>query len=410
MSKSLDEEIQDRLDKLQNDGALTDFEKNINKFNFFTASGMQTQEIKHSKTLCFLLDPQESHKQGDLFLRKFFEGIFDNKKVPKNLSATYCETEVTTTEGRRMDIRIYNDVEKFCVCIENKIFSGESEDQLDHYYRYIKDKYPGYCKKYVFLTPEGDLPNNESDRKKWDSVSYRNIMKMIETAQEKSQAEFSEDFKYFLDHYKSFIEEHILKTSEEAKNALKLYKRHKKAFDFIIQNIPSKHSQIFAILREALETSVSETEIVSDNTKIFRFRPLSWCFSAEQTPKTGAWKDKAILFEVSFNAKDELVLELVLANASIGSKTSFTDKTLAEELDVQSKTGWPRIKTQKVKIRAPDLDVEADEDLERNRKKFTEEIKEFWKPWIEKKSDCIEDVLNRRRGNTDKGVSGSGNK
>ncbi|WP_395172602.1 PD-(D/E)XK nuclease family protein [Roseibium alexandrii] len=410
MSQILDLEIRDQLEKFQNDQNLEELEKNLNKFNFFTATGMHTQETKHSKTLHFFLSPDENHGLGDSFLRRFLEKIFEECKIPDDLSKTSVETEVFTNKGRRIDLVIRHS--EFCIVLENKIWASESEDQLKDYREYgCANSNDETSLKCVFLTPEGDPPEKEEDQNTWTSLSYTDIRDMLGELQARTKSQPPEPLEYFITHYRDYIQEHILKNSPETDLAREIYKNNKKTIDFIIENIPSKHSAIFAVLKETLESHFSgKIEIVSDQTKIFRFQPRSWCFSAEQTPKRGVWKNKAILFEASINSKDVLALELVLANASIGSKSSVTGNTLAGELDVQVKSGWPRIGKFDHKIGIPNLDVEANDDLENEKEKFAKEIKENWKPWIEKKSDCIEGVLNRRRDNTDDGVSGSGNK
>src|SRR5262249_10582480 len=51
------------------DGRLTKLEARIGRFNIFDALGIARAEIRHSSFLAFILDPAESHGQGQLFLK-----------------------------------------------------------------------------------------------------------------------------------------------------------------------------------------------------------------------------------------------------------------------------------------------------------------------------------------------------
>src|SRR5579871_2680815 len=48
---------------------LNTLESSIGKFNIFDALGITRAEIRHSNFLAFILDPAESHGQGQLFLK-----------------------------------------------------------------------------------------------------------------------------------------------------------------------------------------------------------------------------------------------------------------------------------------------------------------------------------------------------
>jgi hypothetical protein len=52
---------------VENDDLLL-LESGIGKFNIFDALGITRAEIRHSNFLVFILDPAESHGQGQLFL------------------------------------------------------------------------------------------------------------------------------------------------------------------------------------------------------------------------------------------------------------------------------------------------------------------------------------------------------
>ena len=67
---------------------LNELDKWINDINFFEISGMTNQEIKHSKTLSWFLDPNENHSLNDQFIRRLIQKIINkNINVVKGLDA-----------------------------------------------------------------------------------------------------------------------------------------------------------------------------------------------------------------------------------------------------------------------------------------------------------------------------------
>jgi len=55
---------------------LLELEERIGRFNIFDALRIVEREVKHSDFLAWLLDPNESHGQGGLFLRAILMDLF----------------------------------------------------------------------------------------------------------------------------------------------------------------------------------------------------------------------------------------------------------------------------------------------------------------------------------------------
>ncbi len=107
---------------LENENVLSK-EKSIrfNVLDFF-----RIDETLHSRLLGFFLDKDESHGQGDLFLKKFIEklGYTDYDKGKWNV----------TVEKQRIDILIERNHPHSTIIIENK--SNDAIDQDNQIYRY----------------------------------------------------------------------------------------------------------------------------------------------------------------------------------------------------------------------------------------------------------------------------------
>ena len=155
------EQIEQLISKLQNlDKSLTEIElSKSDKINVFYATGMTTQEIKHSAFLAWLLNPNQSHKAGKEFLAGFLKLLYDyngnadediksNKEILAKSGITslndfaefldaddvMVETErVITNPESRIDIFIQSKKAETTIVIENKVFTGTHDEQLQRY-------------------------------------------------------------------------------------------------------------------------------------------------------------------------------------------------------------------------------------------------------------------------------------
>lgn len=87
-----------------------------------------------SKCLAFLLSPDESHAQGDLFLSSFYQLIEKSETLIADRKAQ-VSTEYTITNSRRIDILIADQHE--LTGIENKPWAADQKDQLHDYARWL---------------------------------------------------------------------------------------------------------------------------------------------------------------------------------------------------------------------------------------------------------------------------------
>lgn len=108
-----------------------------NRFNPFQF--LRTDEMGLSKILAFLLDPTETHGQGDLFLNSFLKFIGKHQFLAYKKVNIYREktTKETTKENRRHDIFIEGLLDNkiaWVISIENKLQGAvDREDQMNDY-------------------------------------------------------------------------------------------------------------------------------------------------------------------------------------------------------------------------------------------------------------------------------------
>lgn len=166
--------------KLLSHEAFLKLDKLLNRFNIFEASDMGRREVKHTKFLSYLLNPNESHGLGESFLKNFitrlsvkctdFPRIFDLDLAFAQVKPEY------NLNPKRLDclIRIpYRKAERYLyLAIENKIYAGQGDAQLGTYTSDLAKK--GFDEIFKFyLTFHHDDPPNENS---WVHITYEEIV------------------------------------------------------------------------------------------------------------------------------------------------------------------------------------------------------------------------------------------
>ena len=161
-------------------------EANGDFFNIFSILGMEHYEVNtHSAFLAELLNPKGSHGKKDTYLRLFVEAmpLQGIDKAALDTSDAKVLTEEPTEEGR-LDIMIGFPASKYIIIIENKIYAGDQEKQLERYRRHAEKAYRGFT--LLYLTLDGHEPSEWSTGEKpekpyWTSISYaKNIKQWLE--------------------------------------------------------------------------------------------------------------------------------------------------------------------------------------------------------------------------------------
>lgn len=144
------------------------------KFNVFSILKMETRENDtHSAFLAVLLDPLGTHLKGSIFLELFLQCI-NNTTI--EIASAKVKTEhscgpidLINKTGGRIDIYI-SDKKGHCLCIENKIYAGDQDAQIERYCNHNKDK-----NQVLYLTLNGDEPSSDSCGELESGTHFYNI-------------------------------------------------------------------------------------------------------------------------------------------------------------------------------------------------------------------------------------------
>jgi len=161
-------------------------------FNVFQVLGIHEREVKtHSAFLANLLDPQGTHGQGGLFMRAFLDLAMEKltpsppeafTQLPETGWEIRCEV---ATDFGHIDIVLQNPGESALIVIENKIYAGDQERQLERYGEWMNSLRILWPKQaMLYLTLDGHAPRERPtlpDTPPMACIAYaREIKAMLE--------------------------------------------------------------------------------------------------------------------------------------------------------------------------------------------------------------------------------------
>ena len=265
------------------------------RFNPIKVMRMENMEIRHSAILAWLLDPQESHGIGDVFLKNFLAQACQGSSsliLPSSLDilhANMISAEIRV-EWQNIDLLVHSPTNKWVFIVENKFWSQQSQDQLTRYIDRATSTFPSeYNVRGVFLTLNDEEPDNENikeEQHKFVSIRYVDIVEILEQKILIGRYAFAPDVEMFLRHYLEVLKLATNQSEEQRELevlAKKLYLEHKKAIDFIVEHgamtdFGSAVESIFpnANKNDSFEINDKKYIYFAQNKKIVSFLPLDW--------------------------------------------------------------------------------------------------------------------------------------
>jgi hypothetical protein len=230
--------LKKHYDSLLKDEDFDKLDLGLKNPNIFQILRITNNEIRHSNFLSWLLDPNQSHKLGDIFLKRFLREVFSSEKFGEIDQSDVEGLDLTKVEIQRewknIDILIkLNDV---VVCIENKVLSKEHSNQLMRYREIIESQFPNHKKTYVFLTPDGHESEEENDQ--YEPISYDFIVETLERIISVYGESLNNQVKNYIKDYTTIIKRNLMGTDKLTELSKKIYSNHRELLDFIFDHKP----------------------------------------------------------------------------------------------------------------------------------------------------------------------------
>lgn len=352
------------------------------KFNLFDILKITRTEIRHSNMLSWLLGPNENHGLGDSILRGFVQYVVasfsEDSEVFDTLLMDFHDF-IIQREWHNIDVLAISAEAKFILCIENKIDSGEHDNQLNRYRKIVEDTYPGYKKMYIYLSPEG---TDATDPENWCSMSYQDVLQIIENARKK--VKLLPDAELLIDNYVETIRRDIVGDEKLAKICAEIYAKHQKALDLIFENKPDKASELSEIIKAwAVEkTDKGDIEVVPEKCgkSYIRFK-TSFMSSIlpDATEANSGWNTpNHYFYEIRNIDGKEFFVQLSLSAKNISDE----QRAVCDEINKyfpsrQQKQNWQWRTPFTTKHRGKTGEDLADDKIYGHLDKMLEEIMEF---------------------------------
>lgn len=241
------------------------------KFNMFDVLKISRTEIRHSNMLGWLLNSNENHGMGDVFLKGILQRLVENDSDGRydvfNVLLMDFYTFSVMREWKNIDILLTSTEEKTVIAIENKVGSHEHSNQLNRYRNILEKEYPDYNRMLVFLTPDGEKP---SDVENWDVLTYSDIIDVLESAA--LQIKILPDVDLMIKNYIDVVRRDIVEDQQLIDICNKIYNKHKKALDLIFENRIDGKAQLSDAIKDTFCKLSEEGLIIYDESWGYNFR------------------------------------------------------------------------------------------------------------------------------------------
>ncbi|MDB4316323.1 PD-(D/E)XK nuclease family protein [Cyclobacteriaceae bacterium] len=323
------EELKSHYDKLLKDEDFDKLDLGLKNPNIFQILRITKNEIRHSNFLSWLLNPHESHKLGDIFLKRFLREVFSSDKFLEIDQVDVEGMDLTKVEIQRewKNIDILIILKNVVVCIENKVLSKEHSNQLNRYKGIIESHYPNHNQTFVFLTPEGD--SSESESETYEPISYEFIVNSLERIISVYGESLNEQVKNYIKDYITIIKRELMGTDKLTELSKKIYQNHKELFNFIIDHKPDVLDSIKTIFERQIEKrgwilgsqgknylrfttpKISELTYINENSNGWRNKE-SFLFEFDLSPVNNRMSTKIVISPSDSNYNTNRLSEMLV--------------------------------------------------------------------------------------------------
>ncbi len=273
--------------------------------NIFRSLSIERKELRHSNFIAYILNPNESHGLGDVVIRKLMRDIFSDEKATDRDIFDADGLDLLNIEIRRewRNIDLLIILGRDVVVIENKVDSADHSDQLKKYFEIANASFPGKKIHFVYLTPFGNDPQDENFGKLYINYSYLQLAEIIDSIIDLYKNKLSQKVFFYLSDYLLTVKRELLMNDKPNEWAANVYKAHKEAFDFIIENKPDPASILYPYFLEAIKREGFAEG--SKNKGYLRFTTQSLKKLLPENVAEG-WPGKEIfLFEIDYFWSDK---------------------------------------------------------------------------------------------------------
>ncbi len=355
---------------------LREVERLLGNFNLFRVLRFEHGEIRHSNVLAWLLQPEESHGLKDLFLRRWLMRVFHESESeaasyidPVELDSLNIRTVEVYREWNHIDLllRIQTfDGDELVVAIENKVKASQGLGQLPRYRQRVETAYQQADHRlYIFLTRREEEPEDGN----WTAATYQQVHDILEDCLNEQRSVIGNEPRVLLDHYLRLLKESFMENTELANLARKIYQKHSRALDAILEFRPDSLQLLTDALAERANTEAGQLQMVPMLTSkgYVRLLPKGWDTTLNR--QGAAWgneKSAYILVEFALWGKVP-VLKIIAGLAPEKWGDELWNRALKEPFKLSKRkkkpAKWMAVYAVKDKHSLEDLEAQSVDDL-----------------------------------------------
>jgi hypothetical protein len=355
---------------------LREVERLLGNFNLFRVLRFEHGEIRHSNVLAWLLQPEESHGLKDLFLRRWLMRVFHESESE---SASYIDpVELDSLSIRLVEVyREWNhidlllriqtfDGDEIIIAIENKVKAFQGQEQLKRYRHRVENTYKSADHRlFIFLTRREEDPEDDA----WATATYQQVHDILEDCLNEQRSVIGNEPKVLLDHYLRLLKESFMENTEIANLARKIYQKHSRALDAILEFRPDSLQLLTDALAERANTEAGQMQMVPMLTSkgYVRLLPKGWDTALNR--QGAAWgneKSAYILVEFALWGKVP-VLKIIAGLAPEKWGDELWKQALNEPFKLSKRkkkpAKWMAVYAVKDKHSLEDLEAQSVDDL-----------------------------------------------
>ena len=265
-------------------------------------------------------------------------------------------------EWKNIDILIK--LENVVVCVENKVLSKEHSDQLRRYKEIIENQFPNHHQTFVFLTPEGNTSEDESDT--YEPISYEFIVESLDRIISVYGESLNEQVKNYIKDYITIIKRELMGTDKLTELSKKIYQNHKELFDFIIDHKPDVLDGVKSIFEKQIQKR--GWVLGSQGKSYLRFTTPKISELTYINQNSNGWRNKeSFLFEFVLNpSKNRMNSKTVISPSDPQYDTSRLSEIFMEIDGFKSPSGkkWLVNYQKLVKFPFSKVDDLSEEEIE----------------------------------------------
>ena len=391
------DDLKNKYDELLKDEDFDRLDLGLKNPNIFSILQISKTEIRHSNFLSWLLDPNQSHKLGDIFLKRFLREVFSSDIFEEVDQVDVEGMDLTQVEilreWRNIDLLIK--LPDVVVCIENKVLSKEHSNQLTRYLNTVNTEFPKHKKTFVYLTPDGDISQDESEM--YYSISYEFIVKTLKTIISVYGDSINNQVKFYIKDYITIIKRELMGTDKLTELSKRIYHNHKELFDFIIEHRPELVDDLGEIMRE--EVTKRGWILGSQNKYLVRFLTESTkdFVYYNKRIRNGWTNGETFLFEIRMSeVSNNLSIKTTISRTDDKYDRNRLEEILLEIDGFKKPRGrmWTIPYSKKEKFNFEDILSMSDEEIRKEVNKFfdkiTPVIQKVEKKFIEHSDELLE--------------------